>query len=322
MDLKSVSLFVLLISFGVSQSQEVFEISNHFGIIQSPGFPNSYGPNQNVTWVIETLPGYVIEIDITDFYLEVSYEEDVGKCPYDYVTISDGDEEEKFCGNRENYPAFAPTHKPYVSDTNKVTVNFVTDYSNEEEGLFGFRLYYSKVDADECAQINEGIYYGEDVNWDEALYCNHHCVNFPGSYECLCKPGYTLHEDKHTCKIDCETQILTEMSGVVTSNNYPNKYSKFSDCKTVIQAPANHSIEYTCDDSNFHIENHYEETDCPYDRLTITYNGISNFFCGEAPPHAGVTEQTGAEVVEFHFTSDRSLEYNGFNCTYNIIENS
>merc|ERR1719334_2933646 len=40
-----------------------------------------------MTWVIETQPGFVIEIDFTDFYLEASYDEDLGgKCVYDYVT--------------------------------------------------------------------------------------------------------------------------------------------------------------------------------------------------------------------------------------------
>ena len=47
------------------------------------------------------------------------------------------------------------------------------------------------------------MYYGDGddgLNWDERLTCNHHCVNTPGSYFCLCRPGYTLDADGHTCK--------------------------------------------------------------------------------------------------------------------------
>ena len=37
-------------------------------------------------------------------------------------------------------------------------------------------------------------------DWDELIYCNHHCVNVPGSYFCTCRPGFHLHENNHTCK--------------------------------------------------------------------------------------------------------------------------
>ena len=40
-------------------------------------------------------------------------------------------------------------------------------------------------DTDECESDNGG--------------CQHICVNTIGSYYCLCLPGYTLHEDGHTC---------------------------------------------------------------------------------------------------------------------------
>ena len=60
-------------------------------------------------------------------------------------------------------------------------------------------LSFFFIDANECNLMKEGELF-PDLNWDEALYCNQHCVNFPGSYQCACKPGFELHEDKHTCK--------------------------------------------------------------------------------------------------------------------------
>ena len=41
------------------------------------------------------------------------------------------------------------------------------------------------LDINECATDNGG--------------CDHVCVNKPGSYECSCKDGYVLADDKHTC---------------------------------------------------------------------------------------------------------------------------
>lgn len=35
-------------------------------IITSPGYPNGYEPNLNITWVIHTEPHYHIELEIKD----------------------------------------------------------------------------------------------------------------------------------------------------------------------------------------------------------------------------------------------------------------
>jgi len=320
MELKSFCVLLMFATVGWAQVVVLDERYDNFGEISSPGFPHDYPPNTNMTWKIVTDPGFVIEIDITDFYLEASYDEDMGgKCVYDYVTISDGDEIETFCGNRQQHRGFAPSYKPYVSDTNEVIVNFVSDYSNDEDGIYGFRIAYSKVDADECALIREGSF-KPDLNWDEALYCNHHCVNYPGSYKCLCRPGYELHEDGHTCAIGCdEPKIFTEATGVITSNSFPYKYSKYSDCTYKIQAAENQTIELTFD-LNFHIEDHFEEDDCPYDRLTVTIHDVDHIYCGTEAPYGGDVIRTQANEVTLHFQSDRTLEYSGFNCTYNIID--
>ena len=52
--------------------------------------------------------------------------------------------EDRFCGRRSDGSGFAPARSPYVSDTNIVEINFVTDYSNDEPGLHGFRLKFMK----------------------------------------------------------------------------------------------------------------------------------------------------------------------------------
>jgi len=315
-----VAVFTTTMATTVDVVQPPIVMENNFGFIESPGFPNGYDSELNMTWVIETQPGFVVEIDFTDFYLEASYDEDLGgKCVYDYVTISDGDETERLCGVKGVHSFLAPSNKPYISDTNRVVINFVSDYSNDDPKLFGFRLYYSKVDANECNLMKEGELF-PDLNWDEALYCNQHCVNFPGSYQCACKPGFELDEDKHTCKVMCEDEVLTGRNGTITSNGYPSKYSKYANCKWTIEAMDGHSIVLQFNEE-FWMEEHDEEDDCPYDRLTIEYVNIDgidvkDYYCGDEAPLLGDSMRTRAKKVNIVFTSDRTLEGKGFSVTY------
>ena len=82
------AVFSTTMAASVDVVQPPIRMENNYGFIESPGFPNGYGSELNMTWVVETQPGFVIEIDFTDFYLEASYDEDLGgKCVYDYVTV-------------------------------------------------------------------------------------------------------------------------------------------------------------------------------------------------------------------------------------------
>ena len=82
------AVFSTTMAASVDVVQPPIRMENNYGFIESPGFPNGYGSELNLTWVVETQPGFVIEIDFTDFYLEASYDEDLGgKCVYDYVTV-------------------------------------------------------------------------------------------------------------------------------------------------------------------------------------------------------------------------------------------
>lgn len=47
-------------------------------------------------------------------------------------------------------------------------------------------LACSPADKDECSKDNGG--------------CQQDCVNTFGSYECQCRSGFVLHDNKHDCK--------------------------------------------------------------------------------------------------------------------------
>lgn len=302
------------------EASMVTYITDDYGMISSASFPRNYPNNINKTWVITTEENYVIELNFIDFYLEASYDEDQGgPCVYDYVRISDGDDEEQLCGSRHKYKDYAPSIKPYVSDSNRVTINFVSDYSNEgEDETYGFRVIYRKIDRDECELMRNGELH-PDANWDESLYCNYKCVNTPGSYRCFCQPGFTLHSDQHTCKRQCNDEIITE-SGIISTWQYPGKYTKFADCKWIIRAEEDKQIKLMFD-LEFAIEDHLDEDDCPYDRLTITDgDGLENVYCGEQAPSLGDIMTFVSNEVVLHFTSDRTVENTGFNCTVMIVD--
>ena len=50
----------------------------------------------------------------------------------------------------------------------------------------------SFADTDECLTDKGG--------------CDHVCDNTDGSYSCSCYSGYTLNNDQHTCRGQCEKQ--------------------------------------------------------------------------------------------------------------------
>ncbi|XP_011296732.1 vitellogenin receptor [Fopius arisanus] len=52
----------------------------------------------------------------------------------------------------------------------------------------GYRMVNDSCqDIDECMESPE--------------LCDHHCINEPGTYSCLCDMSYDLQEDRHTCKV-------------------------------------------------------------------------------------------------------------------------
>ncbi|NXX40447.1 FBLN7 protein, partial [Tricholaema leucomelas] len=57
----------------------------------------------------------------------------------------------------------------------------------------GFQLRASGVcrDVDECQLFQSSL---------QTRLCVHSCLNLPGSYRCLCPPGYLLHADGNTCE--------------------------------------------------------------------------------------------------------------------------
>lgn len=117
------------------------------------------------------------------------------------------------------------------------------------------RSLCSLPDKDECSKNNGG--------------CQHECINSFGSYECQCRSGFVLHDNKHDCKegesippspFPRESSILTSLtllavptagcdhkvtsvSGTITSPNWPDKYPSKKECTWAISTTPGHRIK-------------------------------------------------------------------------------
>ncbi|KAM4659567.1 LOW QUALITY PROTEIN: mannan-binding lectin serine protease 1-like [Amazona ochrocephala] len=282
-------------------SVDAIELTDMFGEIQSPNFPDSYPSDSEVTWNISVPDGFKIKLYFMHFDLESSY-----LCEYDYVKIEAEDQElATFCGRETTDTEQAPGQQVILSPGPYMGLTFRSDFSNEER-FTGFDAHYTAVDVDECLEKS-----------DEELACDHYCHNYIGGYYCSCRFGYILHSDNRTCKVECSDNLYTQRSGVVTSADFPSPYPKSSDCLYRIELEEGFFITLSFEDS-FDVEDHPEVT-CPYDYIKIKA-GNREFgpFCGEKSP-GSIETQTNSVQILFH--SDNSGENRGWKLSYTAIGN-
>uniref|UniRef100_A0A670ZMJ9 CUB domain-containing protein n=1 Tax=Pseudonaja textilis TaxID=8673 RepID=A0A670ZMJ9_PSETE len=160
------------------------DLNEMFGQISSPGYPDSYPSDSEVTWNISVTEGFRVKLYFMHFNLEPSY-----LCEYDYLKVESEDQVlATFCGKEDRDPEQTPGREPITSPGSRLSLTFRSDFSNEER-FTGFDAHYAAVDIDECLESN-----------DEELACDHHCHNYIGGYYCSCRFGYILHSDNRTCK--------------------------------------------------------------------------------------------------------------------------
>ncbi|CAB1348419.1 unnamed protein product, partial [Coregonus sp. 'balchen'] len=174
----------------VPAGAQVFSLSDMYGTINSPNFPEPYPKEAEVRWNISVPDGFQIRLYFLHFDLEPSY-----LCEYDYVKVeANGEELAAFCGREDSDTEQVPGEQVISSPRNSLNV-------------------------DECRDRN-----------DEDLACDHFCHNYIGGYYCSCRYGYLLHSDNRTCRVECSDNVFTELSGVLSSSDFPNPYPKSSDC--------------------------------------------------------------------------------------------
>ncbi|XP_052014699.1 mannan-binding lectin serine protease 1 isoform X2 [Apodemus sylvaticus] len=282
-------------------SAHTVELNEMFGQIQSPGYPDSYPSDSEVTWNITVPEGFRIKLYFMHFNLESSY-----LCEYDYVKVETEDQVlATFCGRETTDTEQTPGQEVVLSPGSFMSVTFRSDFSDEER-FTGFDAHYMAVDVDECKERE-----------DEELSCDHYCHNYIGGYYCSCRFGYILHTDNRTCRVECSGNLFTQRTGTITSPDYPNPYPKSSECSYTIDLEEGFMVSLQFEDI-FDIEDH-PEVPCPYDYIKIKAGSkVWGPFCGEKSPEPISTQSHSIQIL---FRSDNSGENRGWRLSYRASGN-
>merc|ERR550539_1375906 len=123
------------------------------GELQSPDHPGRYPHNQDQTWNLEVASGQTIELIFDSFDIESHR-----SCAYDYVLVSYGSVEEKYCGSAKP--------DPIISSRNTMTVTFHSDYS---VNLAGFKATWKVAETSEkikSPDFPENYPHNVDETWN------------------------------------------------------------------------------------------------------------------------------------------------------------
>ncbi|XP_053306198.1 complement C1r subcomponent [Spea bombifrons] len=273
-----------------------------YGVITSPNYPDSYPNNNQTYWDIAVPEGYRISLNFLVFDIEPSE-----NCNYDFVKVfADNEELGRFCGSVTSRRH--PGHRHFVSQGDRMRVEFQSDFSNEDDGAVihykGFQAYYQALDRNEC--VNPG----NSVTWTPP--CQHTCHNYVGGYFCSCFRGYQLQSDGKTCKAECSREVFTEETGYIFSPGYPKPYPPDLNCNYSIRLEKGLLISLSFQ-GVFEIDDHPKAL-CPYDTLKVFADGkILKTFCGRQSPGSLKTRSNSVDVV---FETDDSGDSKGWKLWY------
>nr|XP_035931067.1 bone morphogenetic protein 1 isoform X3 [Halichoerus grypus] len=257
------------------------------GSITSPGWPKEYPPNKNCIWQLVAPTQYRISLQFDFFETEGN---DV--CKYDFVEVRSG-----LTADSKLHGKFCGSEKPEVitSQYNNMRVEFKSDNTVSKKG---FKAHFFS-DKDECSKDNGG--------------CQQDCVNTFGSYECQCRSGFVLHDNKHDCKeAGCDHKV-TSTSGTITSPNWPDKYPSKKECTWAISSTPGHRVKLTFVEMDIE-----SQPECAYDHLEV-YDGrdakapVLGRFCGSKKPEPVLA--TGSRMF-LRFYSDNSVQRKGFQASH------
>ncbi|KFZ64305.1 Bone morphogenetic protein 1, partial [Antrostomus carolinensis] len=148
------------------------------------------------------------------------------------------------------------------------------------------------TDKDECSKNNGG--------------CQHECLNSFGSYECQCRSGFVLHDNKHDCKeAGCDHKV-TSISGTITSPNWPDKYPSKKECTWAITTTPGHRVKLVGMEGTLWDGQHRGDAKAP----------ALGRFCGAKEPEPLISS---GNKMFLKFVSDNSVQKKGFEATHTTV---
>ncbi|KAJ8032289.1 Deleted in malignant brain tumors 1 protein [Holothuria leucospilota] len=136
-----------------------------------------------------------------------------------------------------------------------------------------------------------------------------------GNYECHCKAGF----EGTNCEIRACGGLFTDPTAIITSPYHPEFYPHNSHCVYVIQGGKDSVVRL-----NFSLFNLEEQKECIYDYVevydsetTAEGNELMGRFCGKKMPPIMTSKGNVMTVV---FTSDESVDGDGFTAVYEVLE--
>ncbi|XP_018408691.1 PREDICTED: complement C1s subcomponent [Nanorana parkeri] len=265
-----------------------------FGEITSPNYPQGYPDNAKESWDVQVPEGHGIQL----YFIHLDIEPSNG-CEYDFLKVIIGDAvQDTLCGRSLDGATGLPIKERYYP-TNKLKLLFTSDFSNQERHT-GFSAYYIAVDIDEC----------DDNSMNP---CSHFCNNYIGGFFCSCPPEYDLHEDQHTCGVNCSGGMYTELKGQISSPGYPSPYPENSLCEYKVLLESGYQVIITFQPTDFDIEEANDRS-CSYDTLTIKAKGRKfGPYCGKTPPPR---IETASNEVDIIFRTDSGGDNKGWKLRY------
>ncbi|KAM8982207.1 complement C1s subcomponent [Sarcophilus harrisii] len=291
--IKSTSIWCIVLFAVLTWAEE----TSMYGEILSPNYPQAYPNNAHKTWKITVPDGYGIHLYFTHLDMELS-----ANCEYDFVKIMSGDlVEGVLCGQKSSKNPSSPIVKEYHVPYNSLDVIFESDFSNEER-FTGFAAYYVAIDINECTDFNDSP-------------CSHFCNNFIGGYFCSCPPEYFLYDDMKNCGVNCSGNMFTDLTGEITSPNYPSLYPENSRCDYRVFLEKGFQVVVTIKREDFDVEAGDSEGDCP-DSLLFTAGGQQfGPYCGNGFPGQQIIE-TKDNVLDIIFQTDETGQKKGWKLRY------
>ncbi|XP_050535178.1 cubilin [Daktulosphaira vitifoliae] len=146
--------------------------ANSTAIITSPGYPNGYAPNLNVTWTIHTDPLNHIEIDFISIDLfSTLFTVNYYSCYKDYVNIETINEE---TGKMKTLDRICKNKSPGAADSiiigsNIVKLTFISDMALNGSGFkaqAGIKCGGHLSDSSGIIEMNNNITVGELCSWN------------------------------------------------------------------------------------------------------------------------------------------------------------